>query len=249
MVIEKQMMENKDLAFESMRLDLSSLVGQEVNIYSEQIPGKKLVSRVMAVSNNQVQINQAGSAGLIDNLVNRQKMIIQFAYRGQDIAVQALFKKGAGGRCYLLLEEKVIPLKQRKFTRVGLVRTVKMAAFPLATFSNRNLARLRWLETDTINFSSGGMLLNISSLLEKGIHLLLNIDLNEPLLPSLVLGRVCHCYQGGETTFKVGVEFMVKERSRTLVAPEKRRLLPPAIFEYSSINREKLNKIVQAWKP
>ncbi|MBN1211689.1 MAG: hypothetical protein JXA92_03855 [candidate division Zixibacteria bacterium] len=248
MAAAEDILENKDLAFESIRLDLSQLVGQDINIYSEQIPGKKLVSRVMAVSGNQVQINQAGEAGLIENLVNNQKMVLQFAYREQEIAVRAQFKKGAGGRCYLILDEKVMPLMQRKYVRVGLVRPVKLAAFPLTTFSNRNIARLRWIQMETINFSSGGILLNISSYLEKGVHLLLNIDVDEPLLPPLVLGRVCHCYQGAENSFKAGVEFVVRERGSRMFTPDARKTLPPAIFEYTSVSREKLNKIIKAWK-
>lgn len=247
MAAVENILENKDLAFESMRLDLSQLVGQDINIYSEQIPGKKLVSRVMAVSGNQVQINQGGEAGLIENLVNNQKIVLQFAYREQEIAVRAQLKKGAGRRCYLIFEDKVIPLMQRKYYRVGLVRPVKLAAFPLATFSTRNIARLRWLQMDTINFSSGGILLSISSYLEKGVHLLLNIDVDEPLLPPLVLGRVCHCYQGVENSFKVGVEFVVRGKSSRMFAPDTRKKLPSAIFEYTSVSREKLNKIVKAW--
>jgi hypothetical protein len=244
----EDILENKDLAFESMRLDLSQLVGNDVNIYSEQIPGKKLVTRVMAVNCQQVQINQAGEAGLIENLVNNQKIIIQFTYRSQEIAVRAQLKKSAGGRCYLILEEKVIPLMQRKYHRVGLVRPVKLAAFPLATFSTRNIARLRWLQLETINFSSGGILLGTSSYIEKGVHLLMNIDVDEPLLPPLVLGQVRHCYQGIENSYKAGVEFVVREKGTRMFADEAKRKLPPAIFEYTSVNREKLNKIVKAWK-
>ena len=90
--------------------------------------------------------------------------------------------------------------------------------------------------------------MNISSYLEKGIHLLLNIDVDEPLLPPLVLGRVCHCYQGDENSFKAGVEFVVREKGSRMFTADAREKLPPAIFEYTSVSREKLNKIVKAWK-
>lgn len=240
--------ETEDLGFESFRLELSLLVGQELRVYSEQYPGLALMTRVQAVKERELQINQGGPENRLDDLIDNQQIILQFSYRGQKIAVKALFKKTSGGRCYLTLDEKVVPLSQRKFRRIGLINTVKLAAFPLKAFNSRIISRLRWKETETINFSSGGVLLNTTSFLEPGTYMLLNIGLSETSFPPLVLGRVCHCSPAMETSFRTGLEFIVKERGEQLVSAADRKHLPAAIFTYTSVDREKLNKLIKAGK-
>jgi len=244
----EKIVKNDKLGFESFRLELSRLVGQEMILYSEQFPGLALATRVQAVNDRELQISQSGQKTHLENLIDNQQIILQFPYRGQKIAVKALFKKSTGGRCYLILDEKVVPLSQRKFHRVGMINTVKLAVFPLTTFNSCNVSRLRWTETETINFSSGGVLLNSSSFIEKNMYMLLNMDVPEKIFPPLVLGRVCHSSPAMETSFKIGIEFIVKERGQQLIPPANRKHLPTAIFTYNSVDREKFNKMIKAGK-
>ncbi|MFZ5979243.1 MAG: hypothetical protein ACOYVF_01290 [Candidatus Zixiibacteriota bacterium] len=248
MTLRRPKIEDDRLGFDSFRLELSLLVGQEMFVYSEQFPGIALAARVQSVKDRELQVSQSGPDDRLENLIENQQIILQFPYRGQKIAVKALFKKCSGGRGYMTLDEKVVPLSQRKFRRVGMINTVKLAAFPLNAFNSRNILRLRWKETRTINFSSGGVLLNSAAFLEQGTYMLLNIDVPETLFPPLVLGRVCHCSPAMETSFRTGLEFIVKERGEQLVSAADRKHLPPVIFTYTSVDREKLNKLIKAGK-
>lgn len=229
-------------------LDLSGLVGREVSLFSEQLPGREIKVRVLSVSGRQIHV-EGIRQNAIDNLVINQTIILQFPYKGERISVRAVLRRSAGGRCYFQMEEKVVPLSQRKHRRVGLAVAIRLAPFPVSTFSRKNLGRLRWIETETANFSSGGVLLEIPSYLESGVYLLMNLGLKTEVFPKLVVGKVRHCHSTENNRFRVGVEFLVKEVATQTIPPSTAKELPPVAFSYSVLDREKLNRIVQAWTP
>ncbi len=230
-------------------LDLSYLVGREINLFSEQCPGKEMRTRVVSITGRQMLVDGIGRQNALENLVNNQHVVIQFPYKGQDVSVKAILKRTAGGRCTFHIDEKVVPLSQRRHRRVELSTEVRLAPFPMSTFSRKNLARLRWIGTSTQNFSSGGVLLDVPGYLERDVYLLMNICLKESVFPSLILGQVRHCHPTQENKYRVGVEFVTKEVAGRILPPTTARELPPVVFSYSVIDRERLNKVIQAWTP
>jgi hypothetical protein len=236
-------------SIDGARLDLSYLVGRDINLFCEQLPGKEMHGRVVSTHDRQLEIEGGSRQDSTDNLVNNQTVILQFPYKGQTVSVRALLRKSAGGRSYFLMEEKLVPLSQRRHRRIELHRSAKLAAVPIQTFARKNLSRLRWMETTTMNFSSGGALLEIPSYLERGVYLLIHVDVKADLLPVLTLAQVRHCYSADSGRFNTGVEFVVKETARKIVPPSTARELPSAALSYSVIDRERLNKVIQGWMP
>ncbi|MCM2272957.1 MAG: PilZ domain-containing protein [candidate division Zixibacteria bacterium] len=230
-------------------LDLAYLVGREIVLFSEQCPGKEMKTRVVSVTGRQMLVDGVGRQNALENLVNNQHVVIQFSYKGQDVSVKAILRRTSGGRCTFHLDEKVVPLSQRRHRRVDLTTTVRLAPFPISTFSRKNLARLRWIGTSTENFSSGGALLDVPGYLERDVFLLINLSLKHELFPALILGQVRHCHPGGENKFRVGVEFVTKEIATRVLPQTTARELPPVVFSYTAVDRERLNKIIQAWTP
>jgi len=234
-------------AFEMFRLDLAELVGREIRLYTEQVPGKELRSKVLAVVDRQLQIFSGGPTSLIENLVNNQNVILQCNYRGEELAVRAKLRRAGGGKCYLSLEEKVMPLRQRRFRRVTLTRPVRLAIFPMNQVLRSGLGHLRWIATETLNFSSGGSMVALPSGLDRRTHLLVSMDLQDLSFPPLILCQVCHAHQTDVGPFRTGLEFVTREMSAQAVPPERRRDLPGAIFDYSSADRERLNRTIMSW--
>jgi hypothetical protein len=230
-------------------LDLSYLVGREINLFSEQCPGKEMKTRVVSITGRQMLVDGVGRQNALENLVNNQHVVIQFQYKGQDVSVKAILRRTAGGRCTFHLDEKVVPLSQRRHRRIDLNTVVRLAPFPMSTFSRKNLARLRWIGTSTQNFSSGGALLDIPGYLERDVFLLMNLSLKQEMFPALVLGQVRHCHPTVENKFRVGVEFVTKETANRILPQTTARELPSVVFSYSAVARERLNKIIQAWTP
>ena len=57
--------------FDTTLLNVSDLVGREVKLYSDQLPGKELMCKVLAAQERTLNVGATGST-LIDSLVNRQ---------------------------------------------------------------------------------------------------------------------------------------------------------------------------------
>lgn len=237
----------QETEFEALKLELAELVGHDIKLFSEQMPGKELRTRVLAAQGQLLHIFGGGPASPIDNLVNNQSLVMQCDYRGEELSIVARFKRIGGGKCHLYLEEKVKPLRQRRFRRVLLVRPVRLAVFPLNQNTRQGIGHLRWIETDTINFSSGGAMVSLSAGLERRSCLLMSLDLQEVKFPSLVLALVCHAGQVEMGPYRTGVEFVVRETSTEILPPTRRRDLPGAVFDYSAADREQLNQDIAKW--
>jgi len=119
---------------------------------------------------------------------------------------------------------------------------VKCAVLPSADFNARHISRLRWIETDSINFSSGGVLLSLSRNLSCDSYLLLNIDIHDFEFPALVVGQVRYCYPIDKFRFNVGIEFIVGDLKEKHFAPSTIKGMPPVVFEYTASRRKELNK-------
>lgn len=233
---------------QAVQLDLSRLVGHTIKVFSDQMPGREMVTKVLACAAQELQVNNSGSDGLLKNLVNKKPVVLQFPYKGQAISVRATLKRGQGGRCYFELSKQVMPLSQRRFYRVRLVGPVNLAPVPSATVARLDVSRLRWMRTDTVNFSSGGVMLNMSSFVQEGVCMLLHVDVpGADLLPDLLLAQVRHCHQVDFALYKIGVEFLVRESCRKRLSANRLRQLPPVTLTYSVRNREQLNNTVRAW--
>jgi hypothetical protein len=205
-------------------------------------------TKVLAYTAKELQVNHAGAGGMIENLVSKQKVVLQFPYKGQLISVRADLRRSQGGRCYFVLSEQVVPLSQRRFYRMRLVRPVNLAPVPAASFAKFDVARLRWMRTDTVNFSSGGVMLNMSSFIQAGTFLLMHVEMADTeLLPDLLLAQVRHCFQAELALYKVGVEFVVRESREKRLPAGRLRQLPSAALRYSAKAREQLNNNVRAW--
>jgi hypothetical protein len=228
--------------FEADRLDASMLVGHQITLFTQQLPGKPIYSKVLSVSDGQVLIEGGARFDIIQNLVSNQPVVVQFNYRGERLAVKSLLRRSTGGRCYLKLSSRITPLSQRRFRRWDMIRTARLATYPLLSFQHRQLDKLRWMETSTLNVSSGGALVAVPSVLEPEVFLLINMEMTELNFPQLVLGQVKHCVQLQDLQFHAGVEFVVRERARQLGAATRQQQLPPSLFAYTSTDRERLNR-------
>ena len=228
------------------RIDLSHLVGKYISLFSSQYPGQTLRTKVLSIRDLRIQINAGGEADRVAQLVNRQGVVVQFLYKGQDISVRAQLDRSEGGRCNLDLMDKATPLSRRKFRRVNEPVAAKVAALPGTAFTRETLKRLRWMETQTVDLSSSGVQLSLPGVLERDNRMLLNLELAVDLLPALVLGRVRHWFQAEDNRYRIGVEFIVREMVKRLFPPSTVGQIPQVALGYSAQDREKLNKEIVA---
>ena len=231
----------------SDQLDLSTLVGHDLTIFSRQFPGKALQSKIVVVTANSLSVDRSGSGGQIDSLVNNQRVTVNLNYKNQPISVSAVLKRSSGGRCNILLDDKVTVLTRRRFQRANLLRPAKFAVIPTMTANGGQIPKLRWLASSTRDISSGGALLQLTSILEARAYLLINIDLEDFPLPSLIIGQVRYTFSTDGGKIATGVEFIVKEDKDKHSSVGIIGKLPPVVFEYSSTLRERVNEKIKAW--
>ena len=227
-------------------LDLSQLVGFQVRLFSKQFPGKELYVRVVGAAGQRLIAESSSPNDPLYNLVNHQKVILQFTYRGEQVSVRATLQKSSG-HCAFELEETATPLSQRRFYRADFHYKVNLAPFPAVGLLNRGLDRLRWMATTAVNFSAGGALLNVPTILPDTVRLLINIEQDNFRFPALVLAKVCHGYQHDDLTCRAGVEFVTQEQTNRMFSPYQASEMPQVLFSYTSSRRELLNRAIQEW--
>ena len=234
--------EYEGIAIDSIELDMSSLVGRKIMLLTEQFPGKRLTSKIISVNNEMVTIDRSGSGGLINDLVSKQSLFVQFVYKEQRVSVKGTIKRSSGGRCTLLLDKKAIPLLRRRFMRIQVDSNIKLAIYPEKITGPSQLKRLRWMETELRNLSCNGALIEHSGSFNVGAIMLVNIDIPEILFPSLLVAKVRHCNHLGDGHFHVGVEFIVRDIYEKYFSPAVIKKFPATVFEYSEKKRDSLNK-------
>jgi hypothetical protein len=228
-------------------LDLSRLVGFRLKLFSQQFPGREIRARIVAAAGRSLTAESGPDHRTLDNLVNQQTVVLQFPYQRQEISIRARLRRSDGGRCFFDLEDTATPLFQRRFHRVDMRAKVTLAPFPAGGVLSRKLGKLRWMETDSVNFSAGGVLINVSAPLDPAARLIVSVDQEQFDFPKLILVKVRHSYMADDIHCRAGVEFVTRELSQRIFSPFQMKELPSALFSYSSSRREQLNRAVRDW--
>lgn len=228
--------------FDSEQIDLSSLVGREVILYTEQFRGRSLKTKVVMVSGDVLSVDRSGGSGMIDCLINNQRAVVQFDYKGQRISVDARLKRTSGGKCSLALGAKMTPLSRRRFKRFDINRQVRCAVMHTSNFTAMDISRLRWIETESINFSSGGVLICLPKQLTRENYLLMNIVAEDFDFPALLVGQVRYSYPVDRFHYRIGNEFIIDEVKDQHFSLTAIKSLPAVIFQYTADQRSDLNK-------
>jgi hypothetical protein len=231
--------------FDIKRLDLARLVGFQLKVYSDQLPGKELRTRVVSSTEDAISVEAGQPPTLLESLVHNQKVILQFPYRGQDISVRARLRRTDSGRCSFVLDDTATPLSQRRFQRVKMEATVTLAPFPAGGLNCAKLGRLRWMQTDAVNFSAGGALIVLPTRVDSAARLLINMQQDQYRFPSLILAKVRHSYQADESRAHTGVEFVTTEAARRIFSTYQMTDMPSVLFSYSNADREQLNRYIK----
>jgi len=236
-----------DEGIDAELIDLASLVGRDVIIFSEQFPGIPLSSRVVLANSSTLLIDRSKNVDRFDLLLNNQQVLLQFGYRGEQVSITAVLKRKPNGSCSLLLGTKVLPLTSRKYRRYMVSRSARLAVLQIMASKVRELNQLRWMETLTTNLSCGGLMLDMNCMFRNDTPLLINIEAQEFCIPKLLVAQVRHYHQAGNGHFKIGIEFLMKEEGQVCLKGSALSGLPSSVFEYDSHLRNEIDRKLLAW--
>jgi hypothetical protein len=235
------------VTFDRSELDFGQLVGRPVTLYSEQHPGQPLTARVGQTDGEYLALERTGGDRLLENLVNNQRVVVRFEYKQEPVCLAAVLKRRQGGRITVVMGSKVQPLVRRRFVRAPSREPINLAVLPAGRFERRKLPRLRWVQTELVDLSSGGALFDVNSYLQDSTYLFVNVTLDSYSFPPLVMGAVRHCHQRDPGHFHVGLEFIVAEQRSKHFGGPLLQDLPSSAFDYNNTERSDLNDHIEAW--
>lgn len=233
--------------FDRSSLDLGQLVGRKVSLFSKQYPGRPLKARVVQATGGKLALERVLGSSALDSLVSNQEIVMRFIYKKEEVATPAVFKRADGGRTMVIVGETAKPLRRRRFVRVNSRQPINLAVLPTGSFQKHNLPHLRWIQTDLVDFASGGVLFEINSFLPDSTYLLVNLALESHEFPPLIVGGIRHCQPLEAGQFRVGLEFIVAEQRHKHFSKPLLDKLPPSAFDYSYLHRKSLNGHISAW--
>lgn len=230
---------------DSLRIDASLLVGHEVTIISGQYPGRPLRGKITAASHNGVTVGRLGGNESFSDLAGDHSLYLQFIYREQRISAKGYVKRSSEGNCVIELDEQVVPLCSRKYSRMKMESaTVRMALLPLSTLNSKKLDKLRWVSTTLNDISGGGARISYNSQLSRGASLFMNVEVEGLRFPRLMVAQVRHCNQLESGGFRVGVEFIINESKEKHLSPSAIERIPASLFDLTTQIREEQNKTI-----
>lgn len=225
----------------SKDIDFSELVGREIEMRTEQFPGKSLTSKVLSITGDNIVIDRSGPEGLIDNLIHNQEVEVLVNYRGEPVIFNSKIAIPSKGKLRIAVAEELFPVTNRKFERIEIHQEVRLTYFDDISIVTTRLNKLKWIETKTVNISGGGMLVEIPVNLTADFYMILNLGLEGVDLPDLMVGSVRHSRPAMASLFHIGVEFITRECYRQKLPKSLVRNLPQKLFEFDNKSRDNLD--------
>lgn len=133
----------------------------------------------------------------------------------------------------------------RRYVRLPVSYPVQCAVMPDMNVNPTRFNRLRWLETESYNFSSGGIMVSVPEEVKAGSYLLLNVEADQYNFPKLVVGQVRYCHQADKFNYMVGLKFIVREKKENHFPQLTIQRLPKGCFELTDYKRDMLNDKLQ----
>ena len=236
--------ESDNVIISSRTIDYSKLVGREIQLKTEQFAGRFLSTKVMAITDGNLILDRSGSAGRINQLIANQNIEVLFDYKGEPVGFTSKVIIPRPGWVQIPIAEEVSPRVRRRYIRFPIARTVKLTFFDDTNVGYFRLSKLKWMETSTMNVSGGGALVKIPVYLSRDDYMVINIDMEEINMPSLLVARVRHKRRGDNNSSLVGVEFMVKEDCPHKLPRNLIKNLPAKLFDFDDRMRLELASIL-----
>jgi hypothetical protein len=228
-------------------MDLTLLSGQLVTLFAEQMLGKPIAARVALVADRELVLDKSLGAQSLDNLVPHQRVVLRALYKGEQVHVPATLQRVSHGQVRLVLGRTLVALARRQFVRIYYQSPVQLAIVSTASFRRNRLHRLRWLETETENLSSGGALIRFSGNLMNPTHLLFHLGASEFPFPAMLLAQVLYSLPKTDSSFRIGLEFVTREAQVRQFSPVTLKEFPAPVRSYADHTRRELNRLIQEW--
>jgi hypothetical protein len=137
---------------------------------------------------------------------------------------------------------------RRRSIRMRMNRMAGFAPLPKKLEEDLTMSDLQWRATSTVNFSSGGALMELDDKFDVDDLLLIHLDMGDLFFPPFALGRVSYTQEIESGRYRTGVMFITNEDKEEYLPAEVVERLPGEVFDYRGERSCQIETTIAAWK-
>lgn len=137
---------------------------------------------------------------------------------------------------------------RRRSIRMRMNRMAGFAPLPKKLEEDLTMSDLQWRATSTVNFSSGGALMELDDRFDVDDLLLIHLDMGDLFFPPFALGRVSYTQEIESGRYRTGVMFITDEDKEEYLPAEVVERLPGEVFDYQGERSCQIETTIAAWK-
>ncbi len=226
--------------FDLELIDLNALLGHKVTVLLARNENKSQQFKVLRVSGNKITLDNRKMDDDYSYFNYDNEVKVLFYYKEQRFAVDATCTFSFSKRL-LILRNRITPLNRRRFPRFNISSKVEVAILPKRNFSTEEIVNFKWFKSDTVDISSGGLMLTIRNLLNSNSYLIVNSNLQEYLIPEILVAQIKYNFRNHNNKSSIGMEFILNEDKQKHFSESFFSSLPEELFKYDKLTRDLVN--------
>lgn len=231
---------NPHKPFDLELIDLNALLGHKVTVSLARNDNESQQFKVLRVSGNKITLDNRKMDVDHSYFNHDNEVKVFFYYKEQRFAVDATYTFSLNKRL-LILKNRITPLNRRRFPRFNISSRVEVAILPKRNFSTEEIESFKWFKTDTVDISSGGMMLTIRNFLNSNSYLIVNSNLTEYLIPEILVAQIKYNFRNNDSKSSIGMEFILNEDKQKHFSESFFSTLPEELFKYDKLTRDLVN--------
>ncbi|MEE9442122.1 MAG: PilZ domain-containing protein [candidate division Zixibacteria bacterium] len=226
--------------------ELPLLIQKDITI---KLPGTNngntvYTAKILSVDDNQLQINLPKNIDGNGYLRTSARVLVNFVLNG------VLYESGAdyiadnNAARILIIDSDIIKANRRLTQRLPLIIETVYTPISDLSMSSGQFSHLRWKKCQTVDFSSGGILLSTSLQADVGSYFLLNLEIDMLAGPLFVFGQVRWSAKlgYGKSGCSCGIMFITADNLHNHFSRQARTALPPIMLAFTNQKQQELGK-------
>ena len=231
---------NPHQPFDLGLIDLNALLGHKVRVSLSGDDSRSQLFKVIRISANKITLDSRILDEEFSAFNSENQVKVLFSYKNQKFTAEATCTFIHGKRM-LILKNRITTLNRRRFSRFNIEAGVEFAILPKRNFSSEEITNFKWFKSQTIDISSGGMMLSIRNFLNSNSYLILNSNLKEYLIPETVVAQIKYNFRNINSKNSIGMEFILNEDKEKHFPDTSFSAMPRELFKYDKLTRDLIN--------
>lgn len=204
-------------------------------------------AKILSVNDNQLQINLPKNIDGNGYLRTSTRVLVNFVLNGILYESGAEYDADNNSARVLTIDEDIDEANRRLADRLPLKIETTYTAISDLSMSSGQFSHLRWKRCQTVDFSSGGILLSTSLQPDVGSYFLLNLEIEMFSGPLFVFGQVRWSAKSGygKSGCSCGIMFIPADDLHAHFSQQSMANLPPMMLAFTAKRQQKLDQYLK----